>query len=296
MRKGLVWLMVFVLVLGLTGCGLFGGGNPQRKPGKPSITIGVTPWTTTTPPSNIVKNILEGDLGYKVNLQQGDVGVVYNGLASGSIDVFLDAWLPHMHQDYMERFGDKIEDVGTSYEEGVLGWVVPSYVPVNSIAELNQYKDKFDRDGNGSGDVIGIDAGAGMNRTSDQIINDYGLDYELIEGSEFAMLTTLQKAYANQDWILFLGWRPHWMFAQYDLKFLDDPKGIWQGDQVHTLVRKGLEDQAPEAVRFLRNWKLPVEDLEQMIYEMQVNERPVEEIAKEWIENNREGIDKMLGK
>lgn len=290
-RKGILTL-VAILLVGLLVAGAGCGGRAAKK----EITIGMTPWSSTIPTTNIAKILLEEELGYKVNVQKADVGVVFSGLSSGDIDVFLDSWLPNMHKDYMQKYGDKISDVGPIYTEGVLGWVTPAYVEPDSIAELNEYKDKFDNDGDGKGEIVGIEAGAGMMRTSQEIIEGYGLDFELIESSEWAMMAEADKAIKDNRWIVFLGWSPHWMFAKYDLKYLEDPKGYWKGDEVHALVTKGLEERAPDVVDFLSKFKVDVEDMNQMIYEIEVENKDPVAVARGWIESHQDQVKEMLGK
>ncbi|MEW6771144.1 MAG: glycine betaine ABC transporter substrate-binding protein [Bacillota bacterium] len=290
-RKGILTL-VAILLVGLLVAGAGCGGRAAKK----EITIGMTPWSSTIPTTNIAKILLEEELGYKVNVQKADVGVVFSGLSSGDIDVFLDSWLPNMHKDYMQKYGDKISDVGTIYTEGVLGWVTPAYVEPDSIAELNEYKDKFDNDGDGKGEIVGIEAGAGMMRTSQEIIEGYGLEFELIESSEWAMMAEADKAIKDNRWIVFLGWSPHWMFAKYDLKYLEDPKGYWKGDEVHALVTKGLEERAPDVVDFLSKFKVDVEDMNQMIYEIEVENKDPVAVARGWIESHQDQVKEMLGK
>ena len=84
-------------------------------------------------------------------------------------------------------------------------------------------------------------------------IEDYGLDdWKLIEGSSAAMVAELKKAYDNQEPIIITGWSPHWMFSSFDLKYLDDPNGSFGGaEDINTIVRKGLEQDAPGAYKIL---------------------------------------------
>jgi glycine betaine/proline transport system substrate-binding protein len=56
---------------------------------------------------------------------------------------------------------------------GTTGLVVPAYVTINSIEELNANKDKF------KGEIIGI-GGAGIHANTVKAIDLYGLDYEQI--------------------------------------------------------------------------------------------------------------------
>jgi glycine betaine/proline transport system substrate-binding protein len=54
-----------------------------------------------------------------------------------------------IHKDYWADYGDKLVVLGESFSEGTTGLVVPSYVTINSIEELNN-KDKF------NSEIIGI--------------------------------------------------------------------------------------------------------------------------------------------
>jgi glycine betaine/proline transport system substrate-binding protein len=65
-------------------------------------------------------------------------------------DVFLDAWLPNTHKDYWADYGENLVVLGEAFSEGTTGLVVPAYVTINSIEELNANKDKF------KGEIIGI--------------------------------------------------------------------------------------------------------------------------------------------
>ena len=122
--------------------------------------------------TNLAKVILE-DQGYRVTLKNADIAPIFTSVASGKADVFMDAWLPVTHADYMEQYGDRLETLGTVYEHAKLGLVVPEYVTIRSIEDLNAHKDQF------KGEIIGIDAGAGLMNSADKAVQDYSLDFDL---------------------------------------------------------------------------------------------------------------------
>ncbi|MFV9509922.1 glycine betaine ABC transporter substrate-binding protein [Tepidibacillus sp. LV47] len=288
MKQILILFLLFTVLIG--GCQTSKNVNRDDN-GKDSktITFGVTPWTSTIPPTYVAKAIIE-DMGYKVKLQNADAGVVYAGLAKGDINVFMDAWLPDMHRNYMEKYGDKIDDVAISYKEGELGWVVPSYVKdINSIEDLMGKEKLFENK------LFGIEEGAGMTMTSREMIKGYGLDLEYVASSESGMLAQVKKYISQKKPILFLGWRPHSMFAKWDLKVLKDPKEYFKTSEVHVLTNKGLDKQAPDVYQFLKNWNISVEDIEKMILEIE-NGKDASEVAMKWIEENKDKVNKMIGK
>ncbi len=178
--------------------------------------------------SHLAKVVLE-EHGYEVELQNADLAPIFVSMSGKKSDVFLDAWLPITMKDYMDQYGDSIEFLGEVYGEARVGLVVPQYVTIQSISELEANKDRF------SSEIVGIDAGAGIMKTTDKAIAAYGLDgYTLMTSSSSTMLASLKKAMDKGEWIVITGWTPHWMFDQFDLKFLDDPKKVY-GDNLALL-------------------------------------------------------------
>jgi glycine betaine/proline transport system substrate-binding protein len=284
MLKSLKITAIFMLIFSaLVAC------SSDKSEDKGTITFGVTPWSSTVPPTTVAKLLLE-EMGYKVEEINADAGGVYTGLSRGDIDVFMDAWLPDMHANYMKKFGEKIDDTAISYPDGELGWVVPQYMTdINSIEDLVGSEALVD------GKIFGIDEGAGMTMTSREMIEAYGLDLEYVASSEGGMLAQATKLLKSEEPVLFLGWRPHPMFADYDLKVLKDPKGYFKTSEVHVLTNIEFKDNAPEAYEFFKNWSIDVNDIEQMIVDIDSGKTP-EEVAQAWIDNNQDKVNKMLGK
>lgn len=287
LKLSFLMLLLFTLLIGCSSQNQNTGGSESGD--SKTVTFGVTPWTSTIPPTKVAKLLLE-DMGYTVKEKNADAGGVYTGLSRGDLDVFMDAWLPDMHANYMNRYKNQLEDLAVSYKEGELGWVIPSNIEgIDSIEDLKGKENLF------GGKVYGIEEGAGMTVTSKEMIEEYGLDLEYVASSEGGMLAQASKFIKSGDPVLFLGWRPHPMFVDYDLKVLEDPKGFFKTSEVHVVVNNGLKEKSPEVHKFLSNWSMPVEDIEEMIVKIEdgANE---EEVAQEWIDNNQDKVNAMLGK
>ena len=84
------------------------------------ISIAYANWAEGIAMTNLAKVILE-DQGYRVTLKNADIAPIFTSVASGKADVFMDAWLPVTHADYMEQYGDRLETLGTVYEHAKLG-------------------------------------------------------------------------------------------------------------------------------------------------------------------------------
>jgi len=221
------------------------------------IEIGWVPWDEDIAVTYLWKHILEEE-GYSVELTQLDVAPVFEGVASGDLDLFLDAWLPSTHSDYWAEYGDRLESLSVWYDNGLLTWAVPDYVDVQSIADLKGQSDMFD------GQIIGIEAGAGLMRLSkDAVIPGYGLEeYTLVEGSTSAMLAELDRAVSNEEPIVVTLWRPHWAYGAYPMRDLEDPEGHLGGaEELHVVAHKGFSDEYPEVAEWLTNFKLSDEQI-----------------------------------
>lgn len=151
--------------------------------------------------------------------------------------------------------------------------------------------------------ITGIDPGAGIMEATEEAINEYGLDkWDLTTGSGAAMTAALKKAYDKEEPIIVTGWTPHWKFAKFDLKYLDDPKGVYGGEeQIHTIARTGLAEDLPEAHQILSNFKWEEQDMGDIMVAIQDGEKE-EVAAQNWIDANEDkvaewtdGVDKVDG-
>jgi glycine betaine/proline transport system substrate-binding protein len=229
-------------------------------------------------------------MGYRVRITPVSAAAMWQSVASGDTDGMVAAWLPTTHGHYLEKVKEDVEDLGPNLEGTRIGLVVPAYVSIDSIAELNDNAERFDDR------IIGIDPGAGLMSKTEKVIEAYGLDLKLIEGSGATMTAALSDAIKNEDWIVVTGWTPHWKFARWELKYLDDPKGIYGGaEQINTIVRKGLAKDMPEVHRVLdRFYWTPEEMAELMVWNQEKGADPYEN-ARRWVRENPERVNEWIG-
>ncbi len=218
--------------------------------GKGKVRIAYVEWDCATASTMTAKAALE-QMGYEVEVLPVAAAAMWQALGTGDVDAMVTAWLPVTHADYYDKVKDNVEKVSVVSGGAKLGWAVPTYVTINSIDELNANADKF------AGRIIGIDPGAGLMKLSEQAIADYKLDkLELMEGSGATMTAALADAVKNEAWVVVTAWSPHWMFGKWDLKYLEDPKGILGGEeQIEAIVRKGLDKDMPEVYAFMSRFK-----------------------------------------
>lgn len=251
---------------------------PAFADGKPTIKIGyVEGWDDSVATSNVAARVIETKLGYPVKLVPVAAGVMWGGVARGDLDATLSAWLPATHGAYWEQYKAKVEDVGVNFNDAKIGLVVPMDVKATSIADLEGQKAAFD------GRIVGIDAGAGVMKKADEAIKAYNLSYQLMPSSGSAMTAELARDIHANKAIVVTGWAPHWMFAKWKLKFLDDPKKVFGGSEhVDNVINPELEKKAPQVVEFLKKFQWKPGEIDGVMLAAQNGTKP-DEAAKAWV-------------
>ena len=249
------------------------------------ITLGYSNWACAEAKTYTVRAAIEKELGLEVETMMAEPAPVYSGIASGDLDAMIASWLPVTHQDYIEQYGDQMHKSGLSYSGARIGLVVPEYVDIDSIEELNEHADKFDNR------IIGIDPGAGIMQATNEAIPHYDLELDLIEGSGPAMTASLSDAIENEEWIVITGWEPHWKFARFDLKFLEDPDRIYgEIENVYSWSRTDLSNDYPEAANLIFDFYMSSEQLGEVMGWISDGMEPVE-AGRKWVEENEDIVE-----
>jgi glycine betaine/proline transport system substrate-binding protein len=254
------------------------------------VNIGWTAWSDAEAVTKLAQRILEDRLGYKVELTMADIGIQYQGIAGGKLDAMLMSWQPLTHKPYLDKVGRDVVDLGPLYTRARLGWAVPAYVPVEEVRTIDDLK-KPEVMKRLSGKIQGIDPGSGLMQASEKALKVYGLDQvQLVSASDAGMLAALERATKRDEWIVVTTWSPHWMFARWQLRYLEDPRATLGGlESVNALVRKGLYQDHPEVFEFLSRMSIPIGDLEAMMHEAQ--ETSYEKAVASYIGKNEARIN-----
>ena len=280
--------IIFLALINLMAFAMVGCANNVDQSAEKEVRLLYVQWACASAETHVMAEILENKMGYKVELMDVAAAAMYEGLANGEADAIFTAWLPLTHGDYMDKVGDRVEDLGPSMEGAKIGLVVPEYVTIDSIEDLNAQKEKF------KSQIIGIDSGAGIMKASNQALADYGLDYEVVEGSEGTMIMSLKEAIDREEWVVVTGWTPHWKFARWDLKYLDDPKKVYgEAETINTIVRLGLKEDHPDAYELFDNFAWSPEDLgAAMALAEDLGDPKL--AAQKWVEQNPELVNSWL--
>ncbi|WP_068672067.1 glycine betaine ABC transporter substrate-binding protein [Oceanobacillus sp. Castelsardo] len=100
-----------------------------------SIELVSTPWDSERASSGVIKAVME-QLGYDVTVTPVDIAIMFESVANGDGDATLAAWLPLTHNDFYEKYKDQIDDLGENLNGAKIGLVVPAYMDIDSIEDL----------------------------------------------------------------------------------------------------------------------------------------------------------------
>jgi glycine betaine/proline transport system substrate-binding protein len=275
-------------VLGLVSAAAAGAQSlPPLGQNKIIYTHG--PWGSGLTVTHVGQAMLKR-IGYDVELKLVDTGLAYQALGSGKAELFSSAYIPGQHQ-YLNAQTGKVEILSVSYGPVPGGLMVPAYMPINSIADLA----KADIVKMVGGKITGIDAGSGVMAQARKVIEQYGLPLELLPSSDAAMAAAFKAAYEKKEGIVATSYCPHYLCALYDVKFLEDPKGIYGNSQDYHIVRQGFRSDFPRATVFLARYTLTSEKVSTMLKWMETEKIKAEAAAERFIKENPELVWLWIG-
>lgn len=252
-------------------------------------------WSDIAVTNGITAFLLDG-MGYQPKIDTLAVPIIFGGLKDGLVDVFLGNWMP-AQQGFYDKFvaSGEVTQLAKNLQGTEFTLAVPSYVyeaGVQSFADLNKYAEQFDQK------IYGIGAGAPANLSLQAIIkkNEFELGtWKLVESGEQAMLSEVARAVKRERFIVFLGWTPHPMNAQFKMSYLKGGEAYFGATgSVHTLTRKGYSEACPNVGKLLSNLSF-TNEMENSIMSTLVDKKIDNATAvKTWIKANPQVLEQWL--
>ena len=318
----------FVTKLALAIMFVFALGHDATAAEK--IAVGVPNWPSAKVIANVLKVIIENDMGYEVELVPGSNEVIFNAMdrGKGDIDIHPDTWKPN-HQHLHTAFVDEKNSVVLTNNpyHGTSRIFVPRYVAdkygVASIYDLTnpEIVKLFDSDGDGKGEMwIGA---TGWSSTNVERVRarEYGYDqlFDLTTIEEALAVADLKNAYEKEEPHILYFYSPHWLLQAYDLVALeeppydescwtmvqpaDDPEWFeksavscaWPESSAFVAFSSRLREDAPDVAKFLERVELDDKLVSGWTYAVALEKRDAPDIAADWISGNRDRVDLWLG-
>ncbi len=255
-------------------------------------------WTDITATTATASIILSG-LGYETETTVLSVPVAYTSLKNKDIDVFLGNWMPTMEADIAPFREDKSVETVRENLEGAKYTLTTNAkgaeLGIRDFKDIAAHKDALE------GKIYGIEPGNDGNRLILDMIaaNKFDLSgFEVVESSEQGMLAEVARAEKDGKPVVFLGWEPHPMNANFKLTYLtggDDVFGPnFGGATVYTNVRAGYTTECPNVGALLKNMKfsLPMEN--EIMGKILNDGADPAAAATEWLKANVTAIEPWL--
>ncbi len=288
-----------LVALGAISVGLLAGPAQGADPAEcKQVVFSDVGWTDITATTAATSVVLEG-LGYQPKAQLLSVPVTYASLKNKDVDVFLGNWMPTMEGDIAPYRDDgSVEVLGVNLEGAKYTLAVPAYVAsggLKDFADIAKFRDKLD------GKIYGIEPGNDGNRLIQDMIdkNAFGLKgFEVVESSEQGMLSQVARSVKRKKPVVFLGWEPHPMNANFDMAYLtggDDWFGPnFGGATVYTNIRKGYGQDCPNVGRLLKNLRFSLAMENEIMGAILNDGEEPNKAAAAWLKKNAGVLDGWL--
>ncbi|WP_075289682.1 choline ABC transporter substrate-binding protein [Pararhizobium arenae] len=255
-------------------------------------------WTDITATTATVSTILKG-LGYQTETTVLSVPVTYQSLKNKDIDVFLGNWMPTQENDVrpflddksVESFGPNLEGAKYTLATNAKG----AELGIKDFKDIATHKDAL------GGKIYGIEPGNDGNRLIMDMVdkNTFELSgFEVVESSEQGMLAEVARAEKDGGPIVFLGWEPHPMNANFKLTYLSGGDDIFGpnfgGATVFTNVRAGYVTECPNVGKLLTNLKFSLQMENEIMGKILNESKDPEAAATEWLKANPTAIEPWL--
>lgn len=220
-------------------------------------------WTDNIAQNGLATVLLK-PLGYDTHLEILSAPLIFASLKNKDVDVFLNSWSPSVDSLVKPYLDDgSVVRLTTNMSGAKWTLAVPDYAwdgGLQNFSDIAKHRDRLDAK------IYGIESGSDGNQIILNMIKDdaFGLGgFELVESSEQAMLSEVQRKVRTRDWVVFMGWAPHPMNNRLSMRYLeggDEWFGPNQGGAtVWTAARAGFAQECPNLGRFFTNLKFTVE-------------------------------------
>jgi glycine betaine/proline transport system substrate-binding protein len=238
-------------------------------------------------------------LGYETDVKVLSVPVTYQSLKNKDIDVFLGNWMPTMEADLAPYREEKSVDVLGVNLEGAKYTLATNEagakLGIKDFADIAKHKDALENK------IYGIEPGNDGNRLILGMIDGdkFGLKgVELVESSEQGMLSQVAKLDKSGQPIVFLGWEPHPMNANFKLTYLTGGDEVFGpnlgGATIYTNTRAGYVAECPNVGAFLKNLKFSLAMENEIMGKILNDGMEPEAAGTEWLKANPTAFEPWL--
>jgi glycine betaine/proline transport system substrate-binding protein len=263
-----------------------------------TVTFSDVGWTDITATTAATTVVLEA-LGYDTEIKILAVPVTYTAMAEGDVDVFLGNWMPTMEGDIAPyREAGTVDTVRANLEGAKYTLAVNKVAAdmgIASFADIAAKSDALD------GKIYGIEPGNDGNRLIQSMIDGNAFElsgFEVVESSEQGMLAQVARADRKGDPVVFLGWEPHPMNANFEMSYLEGGDDFFGpnlgGATVYTNTSAGYVTECPNVGKLLTNLEFSLAMENEIMGAILNDGTDPADAAKGWLSANMDALDGWL--
>jgi glycine betaine/proline transport system substrate-binding protein len=244
-----------------------------------------------------------------VSLIGTDVTPAWVGIRRGDTDVLVEVALPNQ-QALLDKTAGIVVTVSQIYGDAHEGLFVPRYLVegagapapgLKRVDQLAKYKQLFD------GKFYDESPGWQSTKLNSMRLQAYGIDFTHLELSDAALIAAIVRAEERKQPIVFFFYHPHWLFKRFDLVKLEEPNpyhagcfenGVGQcavpSFSAWVAARKDLAARAPQFYALLSHFTIPIGDVEDMMFKVNIEKRSAHDAAASWAEAHHAEVDHWL--
>jgi len=291
-----------LLALSVAGCGEGSSGDSDgpsdaTSATPPTLNMVTVNWIEGLAMSYMQAQVLEDSLGVPVNLKevQGG-GIAFSSVANGDRDFFNEAWLPTTHQNSWGDLHERLQKLGYTYRGTSGGLVVPAYMDLRSAANIDEYREALDEK------IYGIEAGSPTNENVRQVLDQHNIEgFSVVAASGPATWQRLRSAIQDREPIIVTGWKPHWKWSEFDLRYLQEGKtnqspAYGPPEDIFTIVDNKFADEFPKkAVCFLKEFEANDQQIGSLMNTFRTRgDMSKTAAADQWVRNHPEHVTRWL--
>ena len=296
--------LVSVGALLLAACG---GSDGDSAGGTETIRIARNNWTASAIEVEIVKQLIEANLGNPVEIVDIDENAMIAGMSSGEIDANVEVWPSGFTPEEQAFIDDgSVVNMGELGAIGKIGW----FVTPNALEQFPQLatweglKDPavskaFATAATGSqGRMLAMDPS--FSGYEEQLVKNLKLDFKVqYSGSEAATQAEIIAATEAGKPVIMYYWMPSAAVGKYGLKNIVLPKptvdcaaetdkcdGDYPEDVLFKVASSKLEAKDAKVFKFLKNYQMTTDDQLATLPAVEIDGREAAEVAAEWIAAN----------
>lgn len=305
-KKSLIAGLTVVSALLIAACGGSDSGSSSGG-GTETIRLARNNWTASSIETEILKQLIETNLGNPVEIVDIDENAMFAGMSAGDIDANVEVWPSGVTPDEQAFIDDgSVANIGLLGAVGKIGWFVPQYAldQYPQLATWEGFKDPavakaFATAATGSnGRFLGMDPS--FSQYDEQIITNLKLPFQVqYSGSEAATMAEIEARSGNKEPLVMYYWMPSAAVGKYNLKnvalpaptvdcAVDSAKcdGDYPQDTLFKIASAKLKTKDAKVFAFLEKFQLTTDDQLGLLPKIEIDKLELTAVAAEWIKNN----------